>query len=330
MCASGRMALNNKEEYSLFCERVDAPIFSQPWWMDAVCEPENWDVWLCRHGNEIVAAMPYYMEDRNGLRCITKAPLTQNNGIVFSRDLNATPLSLQKAEEKIINEACEFIQGLGLDIYEQQYHYSFQNWSPFFWRGFEALPRYTYVLPYTYELDERWRALSSKQRAVVKKGVRSIHSVEEVDQEFFYDIHKKVFERQGMRCPFSRRLWERLYQGCQATGQGIALCAFTEDRVPASFIFLVWDDRSVYQLLGGSTPELQNLDTYDALIWEGIKLAHKKGLAYDFEGSMIKRIAKSFREYGGTPKLYFRIRKVFNPEVILSEAQQKINRLEDK
>lgn len=68
-------------------------------------------------------------------------------------------------------------------------------------------------------------------------------------------------------------------------------------------------------------PRFQNLDTYDALVWHGIELATERGLNYDFEGSMIKRIAKSFREYGGTPKLYFRIRKIFNPEVVLHEAE---------
>ena len=52
----------DKEAYQRFCEKNLAPIFSQPWWMDAICGEDAWDVWLCRHGDEIVAAMPYYME----------------------------------------------------------------------------------------------------------------------------------------------------------------------------------------------------------------------------------------------------------------------------
>jgi len=43
---------------------------------------------------------------------------------------------------------------------------------------------------------------------------------------------------------------------------------------------------------------------------------------------MIKRISKSFREFGGDPKLYFRIRKVFDPEVVRTEAERQIARLE--
>lgn len=78
-------------------------------------------------------------------------------------------------------------------------------------------------------------------------------------------------------------------------------------------------------------PEYQNLETYNALIWNSIKFAHEKGLKYDFEGSVIKRISKSFREFGGDPKPYFRIRKVFNPEIVRQEAEDliKTNKLEN-
>ena len=53
-------------------------------------------------------------------------------------------------------------------------------------------------------------------------------------------------------------------------------------------------------------------------------MAHEKGLAYDFEGSMIKQIAKSFRQYGGEPTPYYRIRKVFNADIIRAEAERYI------
>lgn len=322
--------MSNKEEYSLFCERNNAPIFSQPWWMDAVCEPENWDVWLCQHGEEIVAAMPYYMEERNGLQYITKAPLTQNNGILFAHGSNSTPISRQKAEEKIIDEACEFIHSLGLDVYEQQYHHSFINWSPFYWHGYEAMPRYTYVIEDTADLEAVEAAISRGHRKNIRKGVRNGVVKRGLDPHVFYEEHEKIFAKQGLPCPFGKELWMRLFNGVVENGAGEILYAETQSEDIASLMLLVWDDSAAYPLLGGSMPEFQTLETYSMLTWESIKVAHEKGLAYDFEGSMIKRIAKSFREYGGTPKLYFRIRKVFNPDVILSEAQQKIARLEDE
>lgn len=295
--------------------------------MDAVCGPDHWDVWLCNHGEETVAAMPYFFQDREGRRYITKAPLTQNNGIIFSHAHDASLVSRQKAEEKIINEACDYIAHLGIDVYEQQYHHTFKNWSPFYWHGYEAIPRYSYIIEDTSDIETVRAGLSSKLRGKIKKGWRSIDRIQELDPITFYNVHSKVFERQGLDCPFSREMWLRLWEATKKNDSGVTLGAITEKGEISSFIFLVWDNRSVYQILGGSTPSLQNLDTYDALIWHAICLASEFGLSYDFEGSMIERIAKSFREYGGVPKLYFRIRKVFNPRIILEEANRKIQDL---
>lgn len=318
---------NAKERYAVFCESTYVPIYSKPWWMDAVCEPENWDVWLFEQGGEVAAAMPYYMEDREFGRCITKAPLTQNNGIVFKHPEGAGPIARAKFEEKVIGEACEFVAGLGLAAYEQQFHPSFKNWLPFSWNGYSALPRYTYVIEDTGDLDAVWSGLSSSYRKNVRKGQRSGVVRDGMDPSAFYGEHAKVFERQGLPAPFDMALWTRLHDAASENGCCRILCSETEDGV-ASVLFLVWDERSVYHLLGGTMPGFNGLETYNALTWEGIKTAHEKGLSYDFEGSMIKRISKSFREFGGDPKLYFRIRKVFSPDVVRAEADEQIEGLE--
>lgn len=320
--------MENKELYEEFCKANYVPIYSQPWWMDAVCESHNWDVWLCDQGNKAVAAMPYYMEKRGSYRYITKAPLTQTNGITFSHAPQAKPISIQKTEERIIDRACDFIASLGVDVYEQQYAYTFENWLPFFWHEYTALARYTYVLEDTSNLDALFSAMDSKARGKIRKGAKNAHFSNSIDPDEFFFQHEKIFAKQGLPCPFSYDLWRRLYTACYEHGCCELLCERLSDGQVASLLFLVWDSKSAYAILGGSMPEHQNLDTYHALIWEGIKLAHEKGLKYDFEGSVIKRISKSFREFGGTPKLYFRIRKIFNPEIIRMEAEQQISRLE--
>lgn len=145
--------MTNKERYEQFCASTYTPIYSKPWWMDAVCGPENWDVWLYESGGTVLAAMPYYMEQRGPYRYITKAPLTQNNGIIFKEEPNQKLVTKMEMQERIINAACAFIQSLGLDVYEQQYSPSFQNWLPFFWNNYTAITRYTYVIENTSDLD---------------------------------------------------------------------------------------------------------------------------------------------------------------------------------
>ena len=122
-------------------------------------------------------------------------------------------------------------------------------------------------------------------------------------------------------------MWVRLYEGVKGRNQGKAACYKDVDDHILSVIFWVWDDISMYQILGGGMPQYQNLDTYDALIWDGICQAKKMKRAYDFEGSMIKRISKSFREYGGVAEQYFRIRKVFNKDIVMEECKQYCERI---
>ena len=62
-------------------------------------------------------------------------------------------------------------------------------------------------------------------------------------------------------------------------------------------------------------------------ILDNARVAHEKGLKFDFEGSVVKQINHSFREYGGHPVEYYRFRKVFNPEIIRKEAEETIARL---
>lgn len=51
------MGTADRKKYNQFCKRVYVPIYSKSWWMDAVCLPENWDVWLYEKEGDICAVM---------------------------------------------------------------------------------------------------------------------------------------------------------------------------------------------------------------------------------------------------------------------------------
>ncbi|MCI9399220.1 MAG: GNAT family N-acetyltransferase [Lachnospiraceae bacterium] len=313
-----------KEQYKIFEENNYIPIYSRHWWMDAVCEAENWNVWVYEKEGDILAAMPYYIEKRGKYKYITKAPLTQNNGLIFKACADQKRDTMAKFQEHVIDAVNKFIESLNLDVYEQQYHYSFDNWMPFLWNGYTAITRYTYVIEDTSNIEEVWEGMSSNYRKNIKKGYRIAHIAEGHDKDEFWNLHKKVFEKQGLECPFSYDLWTRLYNACMNHGCGKILYAKDDNSNILSILFLVWDEQSVYHLLGGSMPEYQHLQTYNMLTWEGIKTASEMGLKYDFEGSVIKRISKSMRQFGGKPMPYFRIRKVFNLDIIRAEAEEQI------
>lgn len=319
--------MTNKEKYVNFMKKVYIPIYSQDWWMDTVCMPENWDVWLYEKNNEIFAAMPYYFEKRGKYFYITKAIFTQNNGIIFRYPDGMNSISKQAYEEKIIDAACEYIASLNVDVYEQQYQYTFDNYLPFLWNGYKAIPRYTYVIEKGIDVEDVWSGISSKYRRNIRKGQKAGKCSENITVEEFYEEHRKIYLKQGKECPFTFDVWQRLYKNCVDRECGKMLCYRDNNGNILSVLFLVWDDKAIYHLLGGSVPEFQHLETFNALVWEAICFSRKMGLAYDFEGSVIKRISKSFREYGGKPKLYFRIRKIFNEDILKMECNEECEKL---
>ena len=107
--------MSSKEKYEIFCTKTYVPVFSKPWWMDAVCGPDNWDVLVIEESGCYKAAMPYYLTERDGKKLITKATLTQNNGVLFHYPPNQKYSSRLDFEERVMNQVCDYIESLGLD-----------------------------------------------------------------------------------------------------------------------------------------------------------------------------------------------------------------------
>ncbi len=320
----------NKQLYKTFCSETYVPIYSQPWWMDAICGAQNWNVWLYSKGDSVLAAMPYYFENRGNYKYITKALLTQNNGIIFREDDSRKRVNQAKFEEEVINAACDYIDSLDLDVYEQQYQTSFVNWSPFYWRNYSCMLRYTYIIHDTSDLEYIENGFTQDLKRNIRKGQRLTSISDEIDYKEFYRLHEMVFSKQGLKCPFSEDLWERLYLSAKNNDSGEIYSAVDTDGNVHALLFLVWDERCVYHLLGGSMPEFTTSQAYASLTYHGIKTAHNMGLKYDFEGSMIERIAKSFRRFGGEATPYYRIRKVFNPEIMKMENDNNLSKLQSQ
>lgn len=304
---------DSKARYQLFCKQHGhIPIFSKAWWMDAVCGPENWDVFLIGTDNDIKAALPYYLKKVNeGKKRITEPLLTQNNGIIFLHPHGQGLIARQKWEEKIINEVCDYIESLGVSGYEQQYHYAFDMWLPFFWRYYQGIVRYTYVIDTSAGYEEVYKGYSSDVRNMLRKAEKACTVSEIEDKKIFYEINKKSFVRQQVDIPYSYEFFCELVQASMDHGACKLLKACDSNGNIHSVAMLVWDETSVYWLLNGTDPVYKNSQANTLLIDAGIRFSCEKRLKFDFEGSVIRGVNHAFREYGGMPMPYFRIKKDF-------------------
>lgn len=318
--------MDNKQKYELFCKNIYVPVFSQPWWLDAVCGENHWDVYIVERGGTYVAAMPYYLEKRNGYQLITKAKNTQNNGIIIKYPEEQKYTTRLGYEEGIINEIIDFIEAIGIDKYEQQYHYSFTNWLPFFWRNYKEITRYTYVIENTQDMDQVEKNYSSNVRKNIRKSKKQVHICEaDISVETFYEINQMSFMRQKKEIPYSLDFVKSIYEAGKKNQAVKIMAAEDQEGNIHSAAFLVWDEESVYYLLNGTNPEFKNSQANCFLIHESIKLASSMRKKFDFEGSVIKSIEKAFREYGGVRKPYFRIYKTFNKKLEEIEKSLETN-----
>lgn len=304
--------MTDKERYHELCKKeVSIPIFSQDWWLDVVCAQNGWEVYLIGNEMDIKAAFPYSIEeDKNG-RYIGRLTLTQNNGIWIKYPNGQGIISKQSYEEKIVNEVCDFIEKLNLFKYDQQYHYHFDNYMPFFWRYYKEITKYTYVIEDTSNMEAVRAAYSSKLKNVIRKAEKYLHVEEMEDLEEFYKINQMSFIRQGIDIPYSFEYFRRLFEACKQKNAGKLLGVKDEQGNIQSVAMIIWDKMSVYYLLNGTNPELKSYQGNDLLIDYSIEEAHNRNLKFDFEGSVIKNVNHAFREFGGIPMPYFRIYKDF-------------------
>ena len=80
------------------------------------------------------------------------------------------------------------------------------------------MPRYSYVVKDTSDIDAMWAAMDSNARQKVRKGAKSAKLDTAIKVGEFYREHEKVFAKQGLTCPFEADLFCRLVGACDERG----------------------------------------------------------------------------------------------------------------
>lgn len=306
--------MNNKEEYKKLCEKEDTiPIFSQYWWMDAVCGEENWDVILIKKGDQIVATLPYYIKRKWGMRLVVQPTLTQTNGLWIKYIKEMKSSKRISYEREIIYQVDRQLAKEGIDFFSQNFHYSFVNWSPFYWRGYKQTTRYTYVLEDLSDLDKIWDGINKSTKKGISK-VKGYNISETEDIDSFYRLNKMVFEEQGLKIPYTFTFLKSLDKKCKLHNARKIWKISNKQEKTVNMLYLIFDKQSSYLLMSGKDPNTKALNLNTILVWNSIKFSSKNNLRYDFEGSMLEGVASFNNHFGASPIPYHRIEKAFTPK----------------
>ncbi len=300
---------SDKQKYRDFCKKEkNIPIFSKDWWLDSVCGYDNWEIIVIEKGGNIFATMPYVLLKKLGITTIHQPILTQTMGVYFKYPIKQKyykKLSFEKEMiEKILKELPEFGR------FTQSFDHTHTNLLPFYWKGFNIKVNYTYVveditieeLEKNLETDVRRR----RRRKAFNVGVE-VYVSEDIKK--FYELNEMTFIRQNRDIPYTFEFIENLYNSCRNNNACKMFFAKNKDGVVIAGNFLIYDENTVYYLMGGIDPKYKDLGGMDVIQFESIKFALNSGRKFDFEGSMIESIEKYFRSFGAIQKPYFNVSK---------------------
>jgi hypothetical protein len=309
------------EKYRIFCaEETSIPFFSRPWWLDAVCGVDNWNVVLVEKSGHICASLPYYQPRPNHL---AMPPLTQTMGPWIRR--STAKYARQLAQQKDI--LTQLIDQLpAFDSFQQNFHYSISNWLPFYWKGFNQTTRYTYVLEKLVDPDAIWNGFLDNIRSDIRKARKIVSIKSDLNIEAFLDLNALTFQRQGRELPYNRDLVRRLDIACSEQHARRIFYAQDDDGLLHAAVYLVWDENSAYYLMGGGNPGLRNSGATSLCMWKAIQFASRVTRKFDFEGSMIESVERYFRAFGAKQIPYFSISKNNSKLAIMRQAAGMIKR----
>jgi hypothetical protein len=300
--------MNNKDKYKILCQQEDTIMVNlQPWWLDAVCGSENWDVTLLERDNQIIAAWPFHFIKKRGFKCIQMPELTKYTGIWMRRQLDDAKNSTILRYEMDIY--AELIKNLpSFDHLLVCFNDQLTNWQPFYWTGFNQSTKYTYVVENIRDWDAVYNGFTRAKRNKLRKYEELIEVRKGLDPKTFYDHNKRVFESRIGKMYYSFETFKRIYDAAKANNAGEILYASDSENNILSATFIVWDKMATYMIIA-SHDLSKDIEASGWLIYEAIKFASSFSLKFDFYGNMNKSIEFSHRHHGAKQVPIYMINK---------------------
>lgn len=304
--------MERKEKYIKFCNECDnVNLFSKPWWLDTVVGKDSWNVIVSEKGNSIQGALPYYYVKKNKSISINQPLLTPRNGLIINYPKNQKKTTKLSFERKVSKEIIEKLEDLELESYSQNFNYNFENWLPFYWKEFKQTTRYSYIIHKDNTLDEIYTNIDSTTKNLIRKAEKLVKVEYDIDVEKFYKINSMTYERKNLKIPYSFELVKAIDKACEDRECRKIIAGIDNEGNIHSAIYLVWDEKYMYYLMGGINPDFKGSNATSLLLYKAIELAKEKNLHFDFEGSMDEGIEKFFSSFGGEQTPYFRIYKQY-------------------
>ncbi len=296
------MRLMSRQAYEHFCREVsDVPLCMQPWYLDACCGEGQWLPLVVQRGRSVLAIWPLFLRRRAAWRYVTMPLHVKHMGPFLHPEVRQL-----KHTHKYYDALLEQLPALAFFI--QDFPPAVTNHLPFYWRGFRQTTRYTYVLHLCDAPEVLWGRANRNVRRNIRKAEARVEVVNEPDLPLLYRLNRLSFQRQNKRIFYSLESLQRLDAALAARGQRRMFFARDAAGHIHAASYLIWDAHRAWYHLAGEDPAWRDSGAGILLTWHAIRYAIERGIpVFDFEGSMLPRVAPLRMAFGAVQEPYFRL-----------------------
>lgn len=232
---------------------------------------------------------------------------TQNLGPYIKYQQNQNYYSRFSWERDLVSELIAKLPAY--TFFEQRLPYRITNPLPFIWNGFSLSVSCTYIIDET-DMDTVMNNMQGNTLRDIKKAQKAGVEIVQSDRyDKLYELIATTFIRKNMRTGYTPEDIERIFKAASAHDSCRLNFALFEGKYVAASL-LVYDEQSVYYLMGGIDPEYQKLGAMSLLIKEDINFALSIKRIFDFEGGGNTATNRFFRSFGAIQKPYYITKKI--------------------
>lgn len=282
-----------KKRWHQLCKEHEGIIlYMKDWFWDATAPtPEDWRV-IIYEKNGISAAFPFLYYKIHGMWRIESPWQVARSGVWVDMPKD---VSIEK-KIHVMNEIVNFILDRlpRYDFFNINFNTDFDNWSPFYWKGFSASVNYTYTIS-GRAIDDVKSSFSRRRKQRINSGKKKYDiKIDELDPDGVWNFYEKSYESRKKEISFSKDQLEKLLINLKAHNAVQIRSAHLDNEIVAVEVALLDQHNMYHQFCThlDATPDAQSLITYDAILF-----AMETGRKFDFEGSMIKGPAEFYISY---------------------------------
>ncbi len=295
--------MSNKEIYKKLCgNRKDIPAFSQPWWLDTVCN--EWDVAITMKGEHVAGAWAYPLEKKIGVTMVRTPMLTPYLGplVFFPHDLKES--KQDGYEHETISDLIKQLPDA--PVWHLSLQPGMKQAGLFKQHKLHSQVQQTFLL----ELREDEETLLNNMKDAVRRNIRIAESEVAItnDPEHLKDLYKfqkSTLAKKGKNFPYSLKDLQRIMDAGMANNATALWVAKTADKTIQAIVWAIWDEKTTYYFMGAQNPDTNSYRAMSLLLWHSMREAKRRGnTQYDLEGSMDEGVERFFRNFGGDRALY--------------------------